>query len=68
MDIGDIGSEVTEITTNAAIAKIRAESRTKKFPITGKCYNCEDESKDRPFCSKECRDDFEEFQRLKNRK
>ncbi len=59
MDFGDIGLETTERITEAGIAQVRANARTQKFPVTGSCYTCEEASEGRPFCSKECREDYE---------
>jgi len=68
MDIGDIASETTERTTAAAIAVIRANARTTQYMLIGRCYTCADPIEDRPFCSKECRDDYEETKRKLNRR
>lgn len=69
MDFGDIGSEVTETNTAEAIARVRADARTKAFPITGTCYNekCGDDSPGRPFCSADCRNEYDRTQLLKAR-
>lgn len=68
MDFGDIGSEVTEINTAEAIARVR-EQRTQAFVLTGTCYNemCGDDSPDRPFCSAKCRDEYDRINKLKAR-
>lgn len=65
MDFGDIGLESTEANTNAAINRVRAEARTQAFKVTGICYNvkCQGDSVDRPFCSKECRDEYDYMNR-----
>jgi hypothetical protein len=69
MDFGDEGQEITENLRADAIAKVRSEARTNKFPITGTCYNplCGDDSPDRPFCSKECRDEYDRVEVLNRR-
>lgn len=59
MDFGDIGSSITEQNTEAAIAKVRTDARTKQYALIGKCYVCEVPMADRPFCSSECRDEYE---------
>ena len=59
MDIGDIGLETTERITEASIAHVRACARVQLYPPTGKCYTCEEPTDDRPFCGKDCRDDYE---------
>lgn len=66
MDIADIGNDTAEKNLEDRIAKVRKDARTKLFPITGRCYNikCGDDSPGRPFCSIECRDEYD----LMNRK
>lgn len=68
MDFADIGSETTERATADAIAKVQQAAQIKRFPLIGKCYNCEASLVDRPFCSTDCREDYEEVkQRISRR-
>jgi len=69
MDFADEGQGITEAIIEAGIDRVRKEARTNQFPVTGTCYNprCEDDSPTRPFCSKECRDEFDRIQVLNKR-
>lgn len=63
MDICDIGLKVTEEATAEAIARIRAEAKVPQYKLIGKCYTCETPLENSPFCSAECREDYEEVKR-----
>ncbi len=69
MDFGDIGSDITEINTAEAIARVRADARTTAYKVTGICLNerCGDDSPGRPFCSAQCRNEFDRTNILKER-
>jgi hypothetical protein len=71
MDAADISSEMTDVANQQALEAFRArvDMRTKLFPITGICYNenCGEDSKDRPFCSAACRDEYDRLKKLRGR-
>lgn len=61
-DVTDIGSQVTEEATAAAINAVRLRAQS-GLPFKGECYNCEAHLSVHNFCDKECRDEYEEFNR-----
>ncbi|CAK8738298.1 hypothetical protein SODG_001997 [Sodalis praecaptivus] len=58
-DIIDITSEREELFRERAIAEARR--RYRPMTITGRCYNCEEETLGN-FCCPECREDWEKHQ------
>jgi len=62
-DFADLGSDITEVSTDAAINAVRAKA-AKVLTPTGTCHNrrCEDDT-DKVFCSPECRDEYDRLQR-----
>lgn len=65
MDFTDVGSEFTEQFNQAGIAQVTAAAKIPEFLAYGTCYNirCGDDSPGKPFCSKECRDEYEHLKR-----
>jgi len=66
MDEADKGNETAELTLQSYINKIRKRANTTLL-VTGFCYNCEEEIRNRLFCDAECRDDYEKRENRKPR-
>lgn len=63
-DEADAASEKDEITLAAYIRQIRERAASQPLALTGYCWNCNEQSGNRLFCSPECRSDYDERQRL----
>lgn len=67
MDVVDVGSDLAEANTEAAIKAARLKGQSEALVFKGECYNCEAKLDSKNFCDVVCRDEYEELnRRLKN--
>ena len=66
MDIADIGSNVTEKMTEAAVAAVRAAASRPQYFFRGRCYCCDIKIEVGSFCDAECREEYENLKKRLN--
>lgn len=63
-DEADAADEREAVTLAAYIRQIRERAAVQPLALTGYCWNCNEQTGNRLFCSPECRSDYDERQRL----